>query len=330
MKVCDGKFGYNVKLILEMGEEIGLFGLNEVCCQYVVCLKVDFFIVFDGLCVNVLMLIMFLGLCGGCNFDLICYLCDGGYYLGNWGGLLCNFGVCLVNVIVCLVDECGVICVLVLLFDVLLQSVCKVLVSVKLGGGFIDFEIDLDWGEFDFMFVECVFGWNMLEVLVFKIGNLEVFVNVILGCVMVYCQICFVVGSDDVYFIEYICVYFDEYGYDDVQVMFLGVQFFVIWFDLDDEWVCWGLVLLQESIGKILILLFNLGGLLFNDVFFEILGLFMLWVLYFYLVCLQYVFNEYILVSVLCELLQLMVGLFWDLVEQGCDVLVCCLFFMEK
>ncbi|MFX7090695.1 M20/M25/M40 family metallo-hydrolase, partial [Acinetobacter baumannii] len=61
MKVRGGKLGYNVKLILEMGEETGSPGLNEVCRQYAARLKADLFIASDGPRVNAPTPTMFLG-----------------------------------------------------------------------------------------------------------------------------------------------------------------------------------------------------------------------------------------------------------------------------
>lgn len=321
MKVRGGKLGYNVKLILEMGEETGSPGLNEVCRQYAERLKADLFIASDGPRVNAPTPTMFLGSRGGCNFDLTCHLRDGGHHSGNWGGLLRNPGVRLANAIACLVDERGAIRVPALLPDALPQSVRKALASVKLGGGLTDPEIDPDWGEPDLTPAERVFGWNTLEVLAFKTGNPEAPVNAIPGRATAHCQIRFVVGSDDAHFIEHIRAHLDEHGYDDVQVTLSGVQFSATRLDPDDEWVRWGLASLQESTGKTPTLLPNLGGSLPNDVFSETLGLPTLWVPHSYPACSQHAPNEHILASVSRESLQLMAGLFWDLAEQGRDVL---------
>jgi hypothetical protein len=70
--VRGGKLGYNVKLILEMGEETGSPGLNAVCQQYAERLKADLFIASDGPRVNAPTPTMFLGSRGGCSFDLKC------------------------------------------------------------------------------------------------------------------------------------------------------------------------------------------------------------------------------------------------------------------
>ncbi|WP_075258988.1 M20 family metallopeptidase [Herbaspirillum camelliae] len=321
MKVRGGRLGYNVKLILEMGEETGSPGLNAVCQQYAERLKADLFIASDGPRVNAPTPTMFLGSRGGCNFDLKCHLRDGGHHSGNWGGLLRNPGVRLANAIACLVDERGAIRVPALLPSALPQSVRKALAKVKLGGGPTDPEIDADWGEPDLTPAERVFAWNTLEVLAFKTGNPEAPVNAIPGQASAHCQIRFVVGSDDAHFIEHIRAHLDEHGYDDIEVSLSGVQFAATRLDPDDEWVRWGLASMQETSGKEPTLLPNLGGSLPNDVFSETLGLPTLWVPHSYPACSQHAPNEHILASVSRESLQVMAGLFWDLAEQGAAVL---------
>ncbi len=321
MQARGGQLGYNVKLILEMGEETGSPGLNAVCQRYAERLKADVFIASDGPRVNAPTPTMFLGSRGGCNFDLKVNLRDGGHHSGNWGGLLRNPGVRLANAIACLVDERGAIRVPGLLPASLPPSVRRALADVKLGGGPTDPEIDPDWGEPDLTPAERVFGWNTLEVLAFKTGNPEAPVNAIPGHASAHCQIRFVVGSDDAHFLDHIRAQLDEHGFDDVEVSLSGVQFAATRLDPDDEWVRWGLASMQESSGKVPTLLPNLGGSLPNDVFSQTLGLPTLWVPHSYPACSQHAPNEHILASVSRESLQVMAGLFWDLAEQGRDVL---------
>jgi acetylornithine deacetylase/succinyl-diaminopimelate desuccinylase-like protein len=321
MKVRGGRLGYNVRLILEMGEETGSPGLNDVCRQYAERLKADVFIASDGPRVNAPTPTMFLGSRGGCNFDLKVHSRDGGHHSGNWGGLLRNPGVRLANAIACLVDGRGRIRVPSLLPDTLPQSVRDALANVTVGGGPTDPEVDPEWGEPGLSPAERVFGWNTLEVLAFKTGNPEAPVNAIPGHASAHCQIRFVVGSDDRNFIANIRAHLDAHGYDDVEVVLSGVQFSATRLDPDDEWVRWGLASMQETSGKQPTLLPNLGGSLPNDVFSETLGLPTLWVPHSYPACSQHAPNEHILASVSRESLQVMAGLFWDLAEQGSQVL---------
>lgn len=321
LKLRDGKLGYNVKVILEMGEEAGSPGLKEVAAQYAEKLKSDLFIASDGPRVNAPTPTMFLGSRGGCNFDLRVNSREGGHHSGNWGGLLRNPGVRLANAIACLVDGKGRIRVPSLLPDALPPSVRHALRDVEVGGGPNDPEVDADWGEPGMTPAERVFGWNTLEVLAFKTGNPEAPVNAIPGHAHAHCQIRFVVGSDDGNFIANIRSYLDAHGYTDVEVTLSGIQFSATRLNPDDEWVRWGLASMQETSGKQPTLLPNLGGSLPNDVFSDVLGLPTLWVPHSYPACSQHAPNEHILASVSRESLQVMAGLFWDLAEQGKQVL---------
>lgn len=321
LKLRGGKLGYNVKVILEMGEEAGSPGLKEVAAQYAEKLRSDLFIASDGPRVNAPTPTMFLGSRGGCNFDLRVNARDGGHHSGNWGGLLRNPGVRLANAIACLVDGKGRIRVPSLLPDGLPASVRHALRDVEVGGGPNDPEVDADWGEPGMTPAERVFGWNTLEVLAFKTGNPEAPVNAIPGHAHAHCQIRFVVGSDDRNFIANIRSYLDAHGYTDVEVTLSGIQFSATRLNPDDEWVRWGLASMQETSGKQPTLLPNLGGSLPNDVFSDVLGLPTLWVPHSYPACSQHAPNEHILASVSRESLQVMAGLFWDLAEQGRQVL---------
>ena len=320
LKLREGKLGYNVKVILEMGEEAGSPGLKELAERYQERLKSDLFIASDGPRVNAPTPTMFLGSRGGCNFDLRVNLRDGGHHSGNWGGLLRNPGVRLANAIACLVDGRGRIRVPSLLPESLPQSVRDALATVQVGGGPNDPEVDSNWGEPGMTPAERVFGWNTLEVLAFKTGNPEAPVNAIPGQASAHCQIRFVVGSDDKNFIDNIRAHLHAHGYTDVEVSLSGVQFAATRLNPDDDWVRWGLASMQQSSGKQPTLLPNLGGSLPNDVFADVLGLPTLWVPHSYPACSQHAPNEHILASVSRESLQVMAGLFWDLAEQGAQV----------
>ena len=321
MQLRGGKLGYNVKVILEMGEEAGSPGLKEIAQQYSERLRSDLFIASDGPRVNAPTPTMFLGSRGGCNFDLRVNSREGGHHSGNWGGLLRNPGVRLANAIACLVDGKGRIRVPSLLPDGLPQSVRNALRDVEVGGGPNDPEVDVNWGEPGMTPAERVFGWNTLEVLAFKTGNPEAPVNAIPGHAHAHCQIRFVVGSDDKNFISNMRAHLDAHGYTDVDVTLAGIQFSATRLNPDDDWVRWGLASMQKTSGKQPTLLPNLGGSLPNDVFSDVLGLPTLWVPHSYPACSQHAPNEHILASVSRESLQVMAGLFWDLAEQGKQVL---------
>jgi acetylornithine deacetylase/succinyl-diaminopimelate desuccinylase-like protein len=320
ISIRNGKLGYNVKLILEMGEETGSPGLYKMCEQHKQALKADVFIASDGPRVAASQPTMFLGSRGVFNFDLNIKLRDGGHHSGNWGGLLSNPGIRLANALASMIDEKGRILVKALLPDSLPASVRDALKIIEVGGGPNDPEIDSNWGEPGLSPVERVFAWNTLEVLAFKTGNPDAPVNAIPGRAHAHCQIRYVVGSDSDNFLRHLREHLDQHGYTDIEVTHIGTQMEATRLDPDDPWVRWGLASMQRSTGKTPALLPNLGGSLPNDVFSDVLGLPTLWVPHSYAACSQHAPNEHMLGSVARESLQIMAGMFWDLAEEGAGV----------
>jgi len=312
----EGRLGYNLKLLFEMGEEAGSPGLREICELHGGALKADLFLASDGPRVAVERPTLFLGSRGGFSFDLRITLRPAGHHSGNWGGLLRNPGIRLANAIASMVDEKGRIRVRALLPETLPQNVRDALASVQVGGGEHDPEIDESWGEPGLSPAERVFGWNTLEVLAFKTGNPDAPVNAIPGRAHAHCQIRYVVGTDSGRFLQHLRAHLDAHGYDDVEVLQGGPLMEATRLDPDDPWVQWALASIERSTGKVPALLPNLGGTLPNDIFANLLGLPTLWVPHSHPSCAQHAPNEHILGSVARESLQLMAGLFWDLGEK--------------
>lgn len=312
-----GKLGYNVKMIVEMGEETGSPGLAEICTEYREALRADVFIASDGPRVSATQPTLFMGSRGNANFKLSLQLRDGAHHSGNWGGLLRSPGIRLANAIASIVDPRGQIRVAGLRPGAIPQSVRDALADIALGGGPGDPEIDPDWGEAGLTPVERVFGWNSFEVLAFKTGNPEAPVNAIPGYAYAHCQLRFVVGSDSAHFIDHLRAHLDTHGYTDVEVSPYSSFMAATRLDPDDPWVEWGARSIAATVGAAPALLPNLGGSLPNDVFADILGLPTLWVPHSYPACSQHAPNEHLLGSVAREGLQIMAGLFWDLGEQG-------------
>jgi acetylornithine deacetylase/succinyl-diaminopimelate desuccinylase-like protein len=317
LAVRGGKLGYNVKIILEMGEEDGSPGLNEVCAANSELLAADLFIASDGPRVSASRATMFLGSRGVFNFDLHLKLRDGGHHSGNWGGLLRNPGIRLAHAIASLVDAKGRILVPGLLPKELPESVRAALKDIAVGGDVNDPEIDPDWGEPGLSAAERVLGWNSFEVLAFTTGNPAMPVHAIPSEARAHCHMRYVVGSDHTHFLEHIRAHLDAHGFDDVELRKTDVRMAATRLDPDDAWVRWGLASIERSTGQRPALLPNLGGSLPNEVFSETLGLPTLWVPHSYPACSQHAPNEHILADVTRESLHIMAGLFWDLAEEG-------------
>jgi len=317
LRVRGGKLGYNVKAIVEMGEEAGSPGLADICAANRDALRADLFIASDGPRVSATRPTLFMGSRGSANFTLSVKLRDGAHHSGNWGGLLRSPGIRLVHALASIVDERGQIRVAGLRPSAIPPVVRAALASLSVGGGPNDPPIDPDWGEEDLTPVERVFGWNSFEVLAFKTGNPERPANAIPGHAYAHCQMRFVVGSDAAHFLDHLRAHLEAHGFTDVQVSPYTSFMEATRLDPDDPWVDWGARSIATTLGKAPALLPNLGGSLPNDVFADILGLPTLWVPHSYPACSQHAPNEHMLGSVAREGLQIMAGLFWDLGDEG-------------
>ena len=89
-----GRLGFNAKLLLEMGEEVGSPGLRAELRGARGALRADVLIASDGPRLRSDRPTIFLGSRGAFDFDLVVDLREGGHHSGNWGGLLVNPGTC--------------------------------------------------------------------------------------------------------------------------------------------------------------------------------------------------------------------------------------------
>ncbi len=308
-----GRLGFNAKLLIEMGEEVGSPGLHAICRHNTEMLRADVLIASDGPRLSSERPTIFLGSRGAFNFDLHVDLRAGAHHSGNWGGLLANPGTILANAIASLVDARGRILVDALRPAPIPASVRRALVAIEPGepGGPV---IDADWGEPSLTPAERVFGWNALEVLAFRTGNPEQPVNAIPPRAVANLQLRFVAGCDWRSFIPAIRARLDECGYSAVKVVQGTMEpMAATRLDPDHPWVRWAGASVTTTTGSPPAILPNLGGSLPNDCFAEVLGLPTIWVPHSYPACSQHAPNEHMLVRVAREGLQIMTGLFWDL-----------------
>ncbi len=314
-----GHLGFNVKWLIETGEETGSPGLRAVCERERAALAADVFIASDGPRLNAARPTLFLGSRGVFNFDLTVDLRDGGHHSGNWGGLLANPGTILANAIATLVDARGRILVDGLRPPPIPESIRRALAEVEPGeptlqGGSTGPQIDADWGEPGLTPAERVFAWNSLEVLAFKTGNPEHPVNAIPPRAVANLQLRFVVGCDDAGFIPALRAHLDRNGFAKVGVAPSRMEVMhATRLDPDHPFVKRVAASIAATTGRPPVVLPNLGGSLPNDCFADILGLPTVWVPHSYPACSQHAPNEHMLAPVAREGLAMMTGLFWDL-----------------
>lgn len=306
-----GSLGFNLKLLVEMGEETGSPGLAAFCAAHRSELAADVLIASDGPRLRADRPTVYLGTRGVANFDLTLKLRDGGHHSGNWGGLLRNPGTVIANAIASLVDGRGRILVEGLRPPPIPPSVRRALADIEVGGGANDPAVDREWGEPGLTPAERVFGWNTVEVLAYTTGNPAQPVNAIPPDARAHLQLRFVVGTDASKLRAFVQAHLGEHGFGDVEVS-EPVIMAATRLDPDNDWVRLAMQSIERTTGKKPALLPNLGGSLPNDVFADILGLPTVWVPHSYPACSQHAPNEHVLAPLMREGLLMMTGLFAD------------------
>ena len=313
-----GRLGFNVKLIIETGEETGSPGLKQLCEQHKARLTADLLIASDGPRLQPMRPTIFLGSRGAMNFDLSLDLRAGGHHSGNWGGLLRNPGIVLAHALASITDARGAIRVPEWRPNSLTPAVRAALAGLVIDGGADGPQIDADWGEPGLTPAERVFGWCSFEVLAFVSGNPDKPVNAIPPRASAHCQLRYVVGVNAADIVPALRRHLDRSGFEMVHLAPARDGFFpATRLAPDHPWVQWTAASIERTAGKKPAILPNLGGSLPNDVFADVLGLPTVWIPHSYASCSQHAPNEHLLAPVVREALALMAGVFWDLGEAG-------------
>ncbi len=311
-----GRLGFNVKWLMETGEETGSPGLAAFCAAQREALAADVLIASDGPRLRRDRPTVFLGSRGVANFDLTLTLRAGAHHSGNWGGLLRNPGTVLANAIASMVDGRGRILIQALRPPPIPANVKAALRDLHFGGDPGDPAVDADWGEPGLTPAERVIAWNTLEVLACRTGNPDFPVNAIPPAAKAAMHMRYVVGTDVSRLREQVLAHLAARGFADIEVS-EPEGMAATRLDPDNAWVRFALASIERSTGKAPALLPNLGGSLPNDVFADILGLPTVWVPHSYPACSQHAPDEHLLAPVAREALVLMAGLYWDLGEQA-------------
>jgi acetylornithine deacetylase/succinyl-diaminopimelate desuccinylase-like protein len=309
-----GRLGFNAKVIIEMGEEIGSPDLAEVCASLRDELAADVFIGSDGPRLSAERPTIFLGCRGGLRIHLDAELRDGGHHSGNWGGVLANPATILASAIGTLVDAKGHLLLDEMKPPRLSNQIRSMLADVKVEPTADEPALSPNWGEDGLSPAERLYAWNTLEVLAISAGNIEKPANAIPGRANAVLQLRFVVGTQIDQVVPAIQRHFDRSGFSMIKVR-ATQSFAASRTDLGSPWIKWAAESIRQTTGKDPAVLPNFGGSLPNDVFSDVLGLPTIWVPHSYPGCSQHAPDEHILLPVTEEALRLMTGLFWDLGE---------------
>jgi acetylornithine deacetylase/succinyl-diaminopimelate desuccinylase-like protein len=313
-----GALGFNVKVLIETGEEIGSPGLREIAEKHRRELAADVLIASDGPRLRADTPMLYLGSRGVMNFSLALKLREGGHHSGNWGGLLANPATILANALAGVVDRRGRILLDALRAPPPTEAVRRALADCAVEGGpEPGASIDPDWGEPGFTPAERVFSSNTFEVLAMTAGNPGEPVNAVPPSAVAHCQIRFIAGCDWRTFLPAIRRHLDANGFAAITLEQREHPMQATRLSPDDPWATWAAASLQTSTGIKPMVLPNTGGSLPNDVFTEVIGVPTVWVPHSYGGCSQHAPDEHMLAPVVRQALAIMAGLFWDLGERG-------------
>src|SRR5712672_3369041 len=310
-----GRLGFNVKFIIETGEEIGSPDLRQVCESLGDELTADLFLASDGPRLAADRPTIFLGCRGGVRIHLDVNLRDGSHHSGNWGGVLANPATILANAIATLVDGHGRLKLEQLKPPRLTNQIRGFLNDVEIKPTADEPALSQNWGEDGLSAAERLYAWNTLEVLAISSGNIDKPANAIPGRARAVLQLRFVVGTRYDQVADAVRTHLEANGFPMVEVS-ATQSFIASRTDFDSPWIKWAADSIRQTTGKAPAVLPNFGGSLPNDVFSEKLGLPTIWVPHSYPGCSQHAPDEHILLSVTEEALGIMAGLFWDLGEM--------------
>lgn len=311
-----GRLGFNVKVLLETGEEVGSPGLREFCRAEKERLAADLLVASDGPRLKPEAATLYMGSRGVYNFRIRLDTRAGAHHSGNWGGVLSNPGVRLAHALAAIVGPKGEILVPELRPEPLSNKLRADLGKLAFDGGENAPEIDPSWGEPGLTPVEKLYGWNALEILAFGTGDPAAPVNAIPGQATATCQLRFVVGTDWRDIVPAVERHLKAHGFEDCIVEAGDVSPMpATRLDSDHPSVAFAAASVEATLGHPPLLLPNLGGTIPNDAFSEILGMPTVWVPHSYAGCQQHAPDEHVLARVCREGLQIMTGLWWDIGE---------------
>jgi acetylornithine deacetylase/succinyl-diaminopimelate desuccinylase-like protein len=316
-----GRLGFNIKWLIEMGEETGSSGLREVCEEHRDLLAADVLIASDGPRLTADRPTIFLGSRGGYPIDLWIDAREGGHHSGNWGGLLSSPAIQLVHALSTIAGPTGQVRIPEWVPDRIPEPVRRALADCEVRAGPGDPVIDPSWGEPGLTLAEKVFAWCCFEILAMTAGNPDNPVNAVPPRAWARGQLRFVVGVDIEEILPALRRHLDRHGFPMVQVAKGRDEIFhATRLDPDHPWVRWVAGSIARTTNRPTAILPNSGGSLPNDIFSQGLGLPTIWVPHSYLGCSQHAPNEHLPLAIAREGLRMMAGLYWDLGEVGMPV----------
>ena len=316
-----GRLGYNVKVLVDMGEEIGCPGLRELATRHRDRFAADVLIASDGPRLSAGRPTLFMGSRAGIDIILTVDAREGGHHSGNWGGLLSNPGIRLSHAIASIIGPTGKINVPGWTPREILPSIRRALADVEIEPDPTGPAIDPDWGEPGLTKAEQVYAWCSFEVLTFLVGDPAAPVSAIPPTATARCQLRFTADVEPEDVLPALRAHLDAHGFADVDAR-LGEQALMraTRLDPDEPVVQWAKASVTETMGAAPAVLPNFGGTLPNDIFADVIGMKTIWVPHSYPGCSQHAPDEHVPAAIFLEGLAMMAGLYYDLGDaEGWD-----------
>lgn len=310
-----GQLGFNAKILVETGEEVGSPGLRAFLQQHRDLCAADVFIGLDGPRQTLSMPELKLGGRGGVAFDLVVDLREGSHHSGHWGGVLADPGFILAHALSRIVTPKGRILVPGWTPSHIPNSVRQACADII----FEDVpglpEADPDWGEPGLSKAERIFAWTSVIVLASLTGQPDAPVNAVSGTARARLQVRHTVDVPGPSIIPNLRKYLDAEGFEAVRIepVMERDMFEASRTDPDDPWVRLVAASLTETAGRAPNIIPNSSGSNPSQMFKDELGTPIIWIPNSYAGCHQHGPDEHGLASLFREGIGFMAGLWWDI-----------------
>jgi len=312
-----GHLGFNAKVFVETGEEVGSPGLRDLLKRDAAALSADAFIGLDGPRQTTFLPDIKLGARGGVAFDLVVKLRDHAAHSGHWGGVLADPGFILSHALSTIVSRDGRILVRELLPASVPDSVrraCNSLVLEDVPGTPVP---DAGWGEPGMSVTERIFAWTSVIVLAFVTGLPDAPTNAVQPEARARLQVRHTVDVPGDSIIPAIRRHLDAAGFPEIEVVPVMERdmFSASRTDPDHPWVQAVIASMERTAGRAPNVVPNSSGSNPSDIFQEELDVPVMWIPNSYAGCNQHGPDEHALAPLLRDGMRLMAGIWWDIGE---------------
>lgn len=311
-----GRLGFNLKLILEMGEERGSPGLRDFVAAHAEELAADLFLASDGPRVSPTMPTIAAGSRGNHHFDLVVAPRQGGVHSGHWGGLTSDPALVLSHALASVCDRNGRILVRDWLPKggaPLPNATRAMLAECPVDAGSDAAQIEPGWGEPGLTPAEKLYAWNSFIVLAMLSGQPQAPVNAVAPWARAHCQIRYAPGTDVEELEPILRRHLDRHGFNEVRIEPGRPGLRASATDLSDPWLSWVSASMERSLGTRVQTVPASSGAVPGDVFQDHLGTPLIWVPHGHNGCKQHGPDEHLLVQVASQGIAAFTGLWWDL-----------------